>query len=199
MSHFYFFMIHLYKNGLSSLHIFVLHCTFVHHCTLKQALICLMLSVYKTFHQMIKYGRQRSYTIKRRIYVFVCFFSLSVKRFTNRLTQTRKIGNDCRVNFSWSSEHIFNFLCFVIQKLRVFLKNELNDLAYASRKQNTRDHYSRYVTEGGAKMLIRRFRNNDTTFRKYWRGTKFRVINSKAIMIRPREICKILLTPQNSG
>src|SRR6218665_3182838 len=103
-----------------------------------------------------------SYTIKRRVYVFVCLFSLSVERLTNRLTQTRKIGNDCRVNFSWSSEHIFNLLSFVIQKLRVFLKNELNDLAYASRNQNTRVYYSRHVNEGGAKMLIRRFRNNDT-------------------------------------
>jgi len=56
------------------------------------------------------------------------------------------------------------------------LKNELNDLPYASRNQNTRVHYSRYVTEGVAQMLIRRFRNNDTwAFRKYWRGTKFRV------------------------
>src|SRR6218665_3036659 len=78
-----------------------------------------------------------------------------------------------------------------------WLKNELNDLAYASRNQNTRVHYSRYVTEVGCKMLIRRFRNNDTgAFRKYWHGTKFRVINSKAIMISPREICKILLTPR---
>jgi len=35
---------------------------------------------------------------------------------------------------------------------------------------------SRYVTEGGAKMLIRRFRNNYAgAFRKYWHGTKFRV------------------------
>src|SRR6218665_799052 len=60
-----------------------------------------------------------SYTLKRRVYVFVCLFSLSAKKLTNRLTQTRKIGNDCRprVNFSWSSEHIFNFLRFVIQKL----------------------------------------------------------------------------------
>src|SRR6218665_1179032 len=133
------------------------------------------------------------------MYLFVCLFSLSAERLTNRLTQTRKIGNDCRVNFSWSSEHMFNFLRFVIQKLQVFLKNELNDLAYALRNQNTRVHYSRYVTEGGAKMLIRRFRNNDTgAFRKYWRGTKFRVIdlNSKAIMISPRENCKILLTPR---
>src|SRR6218665_3972053 len=40
----------------------------------------------------------------------ICLFSLSAKKLTNRLTQTRKIGNDCRVNFSWSSEHIFNFL-----------------------------------------------------------------------------------------
>src|SRR6218665_2045127 len=40
------------------------------------------------------------------ICLFVCLFSLSVKRLTNRLTQTRKIGSDCRVNFSWSSDHI---------------------------------------------------------------------------------------------
>src|SRR6218665_2291018 len=91
------------------------------------------------------------------MYLFVCLFSLSAKRLTNRLTQTCKIGNDCRVNFSWSSEHIFNCLRFVIEKLRVFLKNELNNLAYASRSQNSRVHYSCYVTEGGAKMLIRRF------------------------------------------
>ena len=50
----------------------------------------------------------------------ICLFSLSAKKFTNRLTQTRKIGKDCRVNFSWSSEHSFNFLRSVIQKLRVF-------------------------------------------------------------------------------
>src|SRR6218665_2901365 len=58
-------------------------------------------------------------------------------------------------------------------------------------------HYSSYVTEGGAKMLIRRFRNNDAgALRKYLRARKFRVINSKAIIISPREICKILLTPR---
>jgi len=61
-----------------------------------------------------------SYTIKRRVYIFVCLFSLSGKKLTNRLTQAHKIGNECRVNFLWSSEHIFNFLRFVIQKLRVF-------------------------------------------------------------------------------
>src|SRR6218665_3590193 len=130
----------------------------------------------------------------------VCTFAPSFTLHANRLTQAHNICIDYRVTFSWSSEHIFNFLCFVIQKLRVFLKNELNDLAYASRNQNTCVHYSRYVTEGRAKMLIRRFRNNDTgAFRfKYWRGTKFQVIdlNSKAIMISSREICKILLTPR---
>src|SRR6218665_4125628 len=98
-----------------------------------------------------------SYTIKRRVYVFVCLFSLSVERLTNRLTQTRKIGNDCRVNFSWSSEHIFNFLSFVIQKLRVFFKERTERFSVRIEKSK----YSRYVTEGGAKMLIRRFRNND--------------------------------------
>ena len=73
---------------------------------------------------LTSYCYYESYTIKWRVYVFlclfVCLFSLSVEKLTNRLTQTRKIDNDCRVNFSWSSEHIFNFLRFVIQKLRVF-------------------------------------------------------------------------------
>jgi len=36
-----------------------------------------------------------------------------------------------------------------------FLKNKLNNLAYASRNQNICGHSSRYVTEGGAKILIR--------------------------------------------
>jgi len=71
---------------------------------------------------------------------------------------------------------------FYHSKVTSFLKNELNDLAYLSRSQNIRGHSSRYVTGGGAKMLIRRFRYNDTgAFRKYWRGTEFRVINSKAV------------------
>src|SRR6218665_1690076 len=130
------------------------------------------------------------------ICLFVCLFYLSGKRLRNRLTQAHKIGNECRVNFSWSSEHIFNFLRFVIQKLRVF-KERTERFSVRNEKSKYTRHYSRYVTEGGAKMLIRRFRNNDTgAFRKYWRGKKFRVINSKAIMISPREICKILLTPR---
>jgi len=54
------------------------------------------------------------------MYLFVCSLSLSVELLTNRLTQAREIGNDCRVNFFGSSEHILNFLRFVIQKLRVF-------------------------------------------------------------------------------
>jgi len=33
---------------------------------------------------------KESYTIKRKVYVFVCLFSLSVEKLTNRLTQTRK-------------------------------------------------------------------------------------------------------------
>src|SRR6218665_1590410 len=117
------------------------------------------------------------------IYLIVCTFALSSVILTNRLIQALKICIDYNVNLLWSSKHIFNFLHFVIQKLRVFLKNELNELVYASRNQNIYGHSSRYVTEGGAKMLqIRRFRNNDTrAFRKYWRGTEFRVINSKAI------------------
>jgi len=76
-----------------------------------------------------------------------------------------------------------------------FLKNELNDLAYASRNQNIRSHSSRYVTEGGAKMLIRRFRNNDTgAFRKYWRRNGVPSNKPKSYRISPREICIILLT-----
>src|SRR6218665_1047433 len=50
----------------------------------------------------------------------ICLFSVSAKKLTNRLTQAHKIGNECRVHFSWSREHVFNFLRFVIQKLRVF-------------------------------------------------------------------------------
>ena len=42
--------------------------------------------------------------------------------------QALKIRIDYSVNISWSSEHIFNFLRFVIQKSRVFLKNEVNEL-----------------------------------------------------------------------
>ena len=69
-----------------------------------------------------------SYTIKRSVYVFVTF-APSSRLHANRLTQAHNICINYRVNFSWSSEHIFNFLRFVNQKLRVFLKNELNDLA----------------------------------------------------------------------
>jgi len=58
------------------------------------------------------------------MYLFVCLFvytfSLSAELLTNRLTQARTIGNDCGVNFSWSSKQIFNFLLFVIRKLPVF-------------------------------------------------------------------------------
>jgi len=51
---------------------------------------------------------------------------------------------------------------FCPSKITSFLKNEVNDLACASRNQNICGHSSRYITEGGAKMLIRCFRNNDT-------------------------------------
>ena len=54
------------------------------------------------------------------MYLFVCTFSPSSVLLTNRLTQALKIRIDYSVNFSWSSEHIFNFLRFVIQKSRVF-------------------------------------------------------------------------------
>jgi len=36
---------------------------------------------------------------------FVCAFAPSSVLLTNRLTQALKIRIDCRVNFSWSSEH----------------------------------------------------------------------------------------------
>ena len=52
--------------------------------------------------------------------LFVCTFALSSVLVTNRLTQALKIRIDYSVNFLWSSKHIFNFLRFVIQKLRVF-------------------------------------------------------------------------------
>src|SRR6218665_3028490 len=114
------------------------------------------------------------------MYLFDCLYIRSV---LGNPHEPLNPGIDYNVNLLWSSKHIFNFLHFVIQKLRVFLKNELNELVYASRNQDICGHSSHYVTEGGAKMLqIRRFRNNDTrAFRKYWRGTEFRVINSKAI------------------
>src|SRR6218665_3593647 len=88
--------------------------------------------------------------------------------------------------------------CYVLSfKSYKFFKERTERFSVRNKKSKYTRHYSRYVTEGGAKMLIRRFRNNDTgAFQKYWRGTKFRVINSKAIMISPREICKILLTPR---
>src|SRR6218665_3166738 len=77
-----------------------------------------------------------------------------------------------------------------------FFKERTERFSVCNEKSKYTRHYSRYVTEGRATMLIRRFRNNDTrAFRKYWRVTKFRVINSKAIMISPPEICKVLLTP----
>jgi len=62
------------------------------------------------------------------MYLFVCLFVRLFVRslpfsalLTNRLTQALRI--DYSVNFLWSSKHIFNSLHFVIQKLRVFLKN----------------------------------------------------------------------------
>ena len=85
---------------------------------------------------------------------FVCLFVRSLRPrvvLTNCLTQALKNCIDDSVNSSWSSEHTFNFLRFVIQKLLVFLKNELNDLEYASKYQNMRGHSSLYVTEGGLK------------------------------------------------
>ena len=102
----------------------------------------------------ILYYKAKSVCIYLFVCLFVCTFTPSSVLLTNRLTQALKIRIDNSVNFSWSSKHIFNFLRFIIQKLRVFLTNELHDLAYASRNQNIRGHFSRYVTEGGAKMLI---------------------------------------------
>jgi len=57
--------------------------------------------------------------------LFVCMFSLSGELLTNRLTQACKIGNDYRVNFSWSSKCIFSFVRFVIQKLWAFKERKL--------------------------------------------------------------------------
>src|SRR6218665_1356698 len=87
---------------------------------------------------------------------------------------------------------------FCHSKVTSFLKNELNDLAYASINQNIRRHSSRYVTEGGAKVLIRRLRNNDAiAFRKYWRWNEVPSNKHKSynFMTSRHEICKILLTP----
>src|SRR6218665_3287351 len=99
-------------------------------------------------------------------------FALSSVLLTNRLTQALKIRMDYSVNLLWSSKHIFKFLRVVIQKLRVFFKvrTERFSVTYTSGNQNIHGHSSRYVTEGGTKMLIRRFRNNDSgACRKYWR------------------------------
>src|SRR6218665_794039 len=77
---------------------------------------------------MYIYNAYISYTINRRVYVFiclfvrlfVCMFALSSVLLTNRLTQALKIRIDYSVNFFGSSKHIFNFQLFVIKKLRVF-------------------------------------------------------------------------------
>jgi len=67
--------------------------------------------------EIILYYRAKSLCI----YLFVGpTFSPSSVLLANRLTQALKIRFDYSVNFSWSSKHIFNFLCFVIQKLRIF-------------------------------------------------------------------------------
>jgi len=71
--------------------------------------------IYNTIHRAESF-----YTIKRRVYVFVCTFALSSLLLTNRLAQAPKIRIDYSVIFLWSIEHNFYFLRFVIQKLRVF-------------------------------------------------------------------------------
>ena len=52
--------------------------------------------------------------------LFICTFAPSSVLLMNRLTQALKIRIDYSVNSSWSNKHTFNFIRFVIQKLRVF-------------------------------------------------------------------------------
>src|SRR6218665_988547 len=78
--------------------------------------VALHLSVRLSIQLSILYDKAKSLCI----YLFVCTFAPSLVLLMNRLTQALKIRIDYSVNFSWSSEHIFNFLRFVIQKSRVF-------------------------------------------------------------------------------
>jgi len=67
----------------------------------------------------ISYGKNKKYTIKRRVYLYVCTFAPSSVLLTNRLMHALTICINCSLNLSWSSKQIFNFLRFVIQKFRV--------------------------------------------------------------------------------
>src|SRR6218665_3839870 len=67
----------------------------------------------------ILYYKVKSLCIYLFVCLLVCTFALSSVLLTNRLTQALKIRIYYCVNFFWSSKHIFNFLRFVIQKLRV--------------------------------------------------------------------------------
>jgi len=91
-----------------------------HKTTESIAIIYLLYTIICIGRQEASGGHDASYTIKRRVYVFLCTFSPSSALLMNRLTQPHNICIDYRVNFSWSSKHIFNLLRFVIQKLRVF-------------------------------------------------------------------------------
>jgi len=80
--------------------------------------VALHLSVRLSIQLSILYDKAKSLCI----YLFVCTFAPSLVLLMNRLTQALKIRIDYSVNFSWSSKHIFNFVRFVIQKLRVLKK-----------------------------------------------------------------------------
>src|SRR6218665_1897810 len=116
------------------------------------------------------------------IYLFVCTFCPSSALLTNRLRHVLKILIDYSVNFRGAESIFFSTFCH--SKVTSFIKNELNDLAYASRNQNIRGHSSRYVTEGGTKMLIRSIRNNKTSISKILAGTRaIDTINTRAIIL----------------
>jgi len=76
----------------------------------------------KLFTYIILYYKAKSLCIYLFVCSFVCrpAFAPSSVLLTNRLTQALKIRIDYCVNFLWSNKHTFNFLRFLIQKLRAF-------------------------------------------------------------------------------
>src|SRR6218665_612921 len=64
-----------------------------------------------------------------------------------------------------------------------FFKERTERFSVCNEKSKYRRHYSRYVTEGGAKMLIRRFQNNDAgALQKYWRLAWNEVPSNKILL-----------------
>jgi len=106
------------------------------------------------------------YTIKRSLFTYL--FSPSRERLTNCLTQASKICISCsgkvilrRAVRIFMTSYVLSFKSY-----ELFFKEWSERFSVRMEKskytRRLRRHYSRYVTESGAKMLIRRFRNNDT-------------------------------------